>query len=288
MKQIFDEGAPGRRGHGCRKVGVNIPMEEVDMPYEDILVEIPEAHVGLIRLNRPDKLNALRTQLLDELVRALDDFEADPEIRVVVITGNDRAFAAGADIQEFQGMTALKMLGGHRPLAWERIRRFPKPLVAAVSGYCLGGGCELALLCDLIVASETARFGQPEVNIGIIPGAGGTQRLPRVVGKHRAMEMILTGRHITAQEAHAWGLVNRVAPVERYLEEALALAREIASKAPVAVRLAKEAVLRSMDTTVEVGLEYERRLSALVFGTEDREEGVRAFLEKRKPVFQGR
>ncbi len=258
------------------------------MPYEDIRVEVPEAHVGLIRLNRPEKLNALSGRLLEELLQALDGFEADPEIRVVVITGNDRAFAAGADIQEFQDMTAIRMLGGHRAAVWERIRRFAKPLVAAVSGYCLGGGCELAMLCDLIVASESARFGQPEVNIGILPGAGGTQRLPRVVGKHRAMEMILTGRHISAQEAHSWGLVNRVVPVERYLEEALALAREIASKAPIAVRLAKEAVLRSMDTTLEVGLEYERRLSAIVFRTEDREEGVRAFLEKRKPVFRGR
>ncbi len=258
------------------------------MTYAEILVEVPEPHVGLVRLNRPEKLNALSTRMLDELVQALDGFEADTEIRVVVLTGNDRAFAAGADIREFQDTTFLDMLRGHRVTAWERIRRFPKPLVAAVSGYCLGGGCELAMACDLIVASETARFGQPEINLGVLPGAGGTQRLPRLVGKHRAMELILTGRHLTAQEAYAWGLVNRVVPQERYLEEALTLAREVASKAPIAARLAKEAVLRSMDTPLEVGLEYERRLWALVFATEDRQEGVRAFLEKRTPVFRGR
>ncbi len=258
------------------------------MTYAEILVEVPEPHVGLVRLNRPEKLNALSTRMLDELVRALDGFEADAEIRVVVLTGNDRAFAAGADIREFQEVTFLDMLRGHRVTVWERIRRFPKPLVAAVSGYCLGGGCELAMACDLVVAAETARFGQPEINLGVLPGAGGTQRLPRIVGKHRAMELILTGRHLTAQEAYAWGLVNRVVPQERYLEEALALAREIASKAPIAARLAKEAVLRSMDTPLEVGLEYERRLWALVFATEDRQEGVRAFLEKRTPVFRGR
>lgn len=258
------------------------------MAYEDIVVETPAPRVGLIRLNRPHVLNALSARLLDELVAALDAFERDPDCRVVVITGNDRAFAAGADIQEFADQNLVRMIGGHRAAAWERIRRFPKPLVAAVSGHCLGGGWELAMLCDLVVASETARFGQPEINLGIIPGAGGTQRLPRLVAKHRAMELILTGRPLTAQEAYAWGAVNRVVPPEHYLEEALALAREIAEKAPVAARLAKEAVLRSMDTALDVGLDYERKLSALAFGTEDREEGVRAFLEKRKPTFRGR
>ncbi len=256
--------------------------------YQDIVVESPEPHVGLVRLHRPQVLNALSSRLLDELVRALDAFEDDPDCRVVVLTGNDRAFAAGADIQEFTGVSLVEAMAGHRAGAWERVRRFPKPLVAAVSGYCLGGGWELAMLCDLVVASETARFGQPEINLGIIPGAGGTQRLPRLVGKHRAMELVLTGRQLTAQEAYTWGVVNRVCPVETYLQEALALAREVAQKAPIAARLAKEAVLRSMDTSLDVGLDYERKLSALAFGTEDRQEGVRAFLEKRKPTFRGR
>ncbi len=258
------------------------------MAYQDIVVETPEPHVGLVRLNRPQVRNALSARLLDELCAALDTFEGDPDCRVVVLTGHDRAFAAGADIQEFQDVTAVQMIAGHRAAAWERIRRFPKPLVAAVSGYCLGGGWELVMLCDLVVASETARFGQPEINLGILPGAGGTQRLPRLVGKHRAMELVLTGRTLTAQEAHAWGVVNRLAPPEAYLQEALNLAREVAQKAPVAARLAKEGVLRSMDTALDVGLDYERRLSALAFATEDREEGVRAFLEKRKPTFRGR
>ncbi|GBD30010.1 putative enoyl-CoA hydratase echA8 [bacterium HR32] len=257
------------------------------MDYEN-LVASRDGGVATIRLHRPKVLNALNGKTLDELCAALDAFEADPEVRVVVLTGDERAFAAGADIQEFAGQTAVDMLEGPRGRQWERIRAFSKPLVAAVSGYCLGGGCELAMLCDIIVAAETARFGQPEINLGILPGAGGTQRLPRAVGKHRAMELILTGRHITAQQAYEWGLVNRVVPPEVLLDEAYALAREIASKAPVAVRLAKAAVLRSLDTPLDVGLDYERRLFALAFATEDKEEGVRAFLDKRKPAFQGR
>ncbi len=257
------------------------------MEFEN-LVTSQDGAVATIRLNRPKVLNALNRKTLDELCAALDAFERDPEVRVVVLTGDQRAFAAGADIQEFAGQTSVDMLEGPRGRQWERIRAFPKPLVAAVSGYCLGGGCELAMLCDIIVAAESARFGQPEINLGILPGAGGTQRLPRAVGKHRAMELILTGRHISAQQAYEWGLVNRVVPPEALLDEAYALAREIASKAPVAVRLAKAAVLRSLDTPLDVGLDYERRLFALAFGTEDKEEGVRAFLEKRKPVFQGR
>lgn len=257
------------------------------MNFENLIVTRDGA-VATIQLHRPKVLNALNGKTLDELCAALDAFERDPEVRVVVLTGDERAFAAGADIQEFVGKTAADMLEGPRGRQWERIRLFPKPLVAAVSGYCLGGGCELAMLCDIIVAAETARFGQPEINLGILPGAGGTQRLPRAVGKHRAMELILTGRHISAQQAYEWGLVNRVVPPEALLEETYNLAREIASKAPLAVRLAKAAVLRSMDSPLEVGLDHERRLFALAFSTEDKEEGVQAFLEKRKPVFRGR
>jgi enoyl-CoA hydratase len=257
------------------------------MEFENLMTSRDGA-VATIRLHRPKVLNALNGKTLDELCAALDAFEADPEVRVAVLTGDERAFAAGADIQEFAGQTPVDVLEGPRGRQWERIRAFPKPLVAAVSGYCLGGGCELAMLCDIIVAAETARFGQPEINLGILPGAGGTQRLPRAVGKHRAMELILTGRHISAQQAYEWGLVNRVVPPEALMDEAYALAREIATKAPVAVRLAKAAVLRSLDTPLDVGLDYERRLFALAFGTEDKEEGVRAFLEKRKPDFRGR
>lgn len=257
------------------------------MGFENILTSVEE-HVATIRIHRPKVLNALNRQTMDEIVAALQAFDADETVRVVILTGDERAFAAGADINEFAGATPVQMLHGYRFDQWERIRRFPKPIVAAVGGFCLGGGNELAMLCDIIVASETARFGQPEINLGIMPGAGGTQRLPRAVGKHRAMELILTGRHLTAQQAYEWGLVNRVVPSEMVLDEARAIAREIASKAPVAVRLAKEAILKSLDTPLETGLDHERRLFYLLFGTEDKEEGIAAFLEKRKPVFKGR
>ncbi|MDR5684287.1 MAG: enoyl-CoA hydratase-related protein [Armatimonadota bacterium] len=257
------------------------------MTFENILTSVTDG-VATIQINRPKVLNALNRQTMDEIVAALQAFDADEAVRVVILTGDERAFAAGADINEFAGATPVQMLHEYRFEQWERIRRFPKPIVAAVSGFCLGGGNELAMLCDIIVASETARFGQPEINLGIMPGAGGTQRLPRAVGKHRAMELILTGRHLTAREAYDWGLVNRVVPPEMLLDEARALAREIAAKAPVAVRLAKEAVLKSLDTPLEVGLDHERRLFYLLFGTEDKEEGIAAFLEKRRPVFRGR
>ncbi|MBI4279765.1 MAG: enoyl-CoA hydratase/isomerase family protein [Armatimonadetes bacterium] len=257
------------------------------MTYQYILTGAEDG-VGVVQLHRPDVLNALSRALMDELVEAMEAFDRDEGVRCILLTGNQRAFAAGADVREFADATVVDMYLAYRFQQWERIRKITTPLVAAVSGYALGGGCELAMLCDIIIASETARFGQPEINLGIMPGAGGTQRLTRAVGKCVAMEMVLTGRLITAREAAAAGLVNRVVPVELYLDEAKSVAREIASKAPVAVRLAKEAVLRAFDTTLEGGLDYERKCFYLLFATEDRREGVRAFLDKRSPKFTGR
>jgi enoyl-CoA hydratase len=257
------------------------------MTYEHITVS-GDGGIAVITLNRPAVLNALNQATMDELVRALEELERDPEIRCIVLTGAGRAFAAGADIKEMAGATAPEMLAGYRFQQWERIRKITLPIIAAVNGLALGGGCELAMLCDMIVAAETAQFGQPEINLGIMPGAGGTQRLTRAVGKARAMEMVLTGRTISARQAEALGLVTRVVPGEAVLDEALALAREIAAKPPIAVRLAKEAVLKAFDTTLEGGLDYERKAFYLLFATDDRTEGINAFLEKRKPVFRGR
>lgn len=257
------------------------------MTYENITAS-RDGGIAVITLNRPAVLNALNQATMDELVRALEELERDPEIRCVVLTGAGRAFAAGADIKEMAGATAPEMLAGYRFQQWERIRKITLPVIAAVNGLALGGGCELSMLCDMIVAAETAQFGQPEINLGIMPGAGGTQRLTRAIGKARAMEMVLTGRTISARQAEALGLVTRVVPAEAVLDEALALAREIAAKPPVAVRLAKEAVLKAFDTTLEAGLDYERKAFYLLFATDDRTEGISAFLEKRKPVFRGR
>jgi enoyl-CoA hydratase len=209
-------------------------------------------------------------------------------VRCVVLTGGDRAFAAGADLHEMAAATPVEMLSGYRFQQWERIRKISTPLIAAVRGFALGGGCELAMLCDMIIAGEGARFGQPEINLGIMPGAGGTQRLTRAIGKARAMEMILTGRAMTAAEAYSVGLVTRVVPDEVVVEEAKKLARQIAEKAPVAVRLAKDAILKAFDTTLEGGLDYERKLFYLLFATEDHTEGIQAFLSKRPAVFKGR
>ncbi len=257
------------------------------MPYVHLLVE-RDGPVVIVTLHRPQVLNALNRATMDELVDALEAADRDDDVRCMVLTGGDRAFAAGADVTEFVDATPVTMLTGYRFQQWERIRHLSKPLIAAVRGYALGGGCELAMLCDMIVAGESARFGQPEINIGLIPGAGGTQRLTRAVGKARAMEIVLTGRHVPAAEAYAMGLVTRVVPDEVVLDEARRLAHLIASKPPVAVRLAKEAVLKAFDTTLEVGLEHERRLFYLLFATDDKTEGVRAFLEKRPPSFRGR
>ncbi len=258
------------------------------MAFENIIVESLKGGVGLVRLNRPKVLNALNTATLTELVAAFDQFAANEDVRCVVLTGDARAFAAGADILEMAGQGVAQMLSGNRLGVWQRLREFPKPVIAAVSGVALGGGLELAMTCDIMIASESARFGQPEINLGIIPGAGGTQRLTRAVGKSLAMEMILNARMLTAQEALEVGLISRIFPVETYLENALEIARQIASRAPIAVRLAKNAVLKSFDTTLEVGLEAERHNFYLLFGTEDQKEGMAAFLEKRRAQWTGR
>lgn len=257
------------------------------MAYENIRVRTEDS-IGIVSLHRPEVLNALNAALMEELVQALEAFDRDDEIRCIILTGNERAFSAGADIKQMVDASAVEMLRHAQPARWERVRRITKPLIAAVSGYALGGGCELCMCCDIIVASETARFGQPEINIGIIPGAGGTQRLTRAVGKYLAMEMVLTGRFLDAWEAHRAGLVSRVVPVELYLEEAKGIAREICGKSPLAVRVGKEAVLRAQDTTLEMGLDYERRSFALLFASEDKREGMQAFLDKRKAKFTGR
>ncbi len=257
------------------------------MTYEHILVTTAEG-VGVVTLNRPQVLNALNQVLMEELATAMEAMDRDDGIRCLVVTGNERAFAAGADVREFADATTADMVRGYRFQQWERIRRVSKPVIAAVSGFALGGGCELAMSCDMIIASETARFGQPEIRLGLMPGAGGTQRLTRAIGKSRAMEVVLTGRNITAEDALAWGLVSRVMPVELYLDEAKRLAREIAAQPPIAVRMAKEAVLQAFETTLGGGLEFERRCFHLLFGTEDKREGVRAFLEKRPAQFTGR
>ena len=257
------------------------------MPYANILVE-QDGGVAVITLNRPKVLNALNGDTMNELADALDSFERDDVVRCTVLTGNDRAFAAGADVGEMVKAVPVDMLTGYRFQQWDRIRRISKPIIAAVRGFALGGGCELALLCDIVIAGEGARFGQPEINLGIMPGAGGTQRLTRAAGKARAMEIILTGRHVPAAEAYAMGLITRVVPDEVVLAEAKTLAHVIASKPPVAVRLAKESILKAFDTTLETGLDYERKAFYLLFSTEDKNEGIAAFLEKRPPTFKGR
>ncbi len=247
-----------------------------------------ESPIATIQLNRPEALNALNLKLMDEVIAALDRLEADDEIRCVIITGNERAFAAGADIKEMAGAGAIEMHQRDQFARWDRIRRFNKPLIGAVSGFALGGGNELAMLCDMIVASETAQFGQPEINIGVMPGAGGTQRLTRAVGKAIAMEVVLAGRFLTAREALQHGLVNRVVPVEVYLQEAKRLASTVAEKAPIALQLAKEAVLKAYDASLQEGLVFERKNFYMLFATEDQKEGMAAFVEKRKADFKGK
>ena len=257
------------------------------MSYEFILVD-REPPIATVRLNRPQVLNALSPDLIAELIDALQALDKDPEVGAIVLTGNERAFAAGADIGRMAESTVVEQIERDQFAVWDKIRRVKKPIIAAVSGWCLGGGNETAMMCDMIIASETARFGQPEIGIGIIPGAGGTQRLTQAVGKARAMELVLTGRQFTAEEALAMGLINRVVPVEVYLEEAQALAREIASKPPIAVQMGKASVNAVFDDYLDRGLMTERRNFYMLFATEDQKEGMRAFVEKRKPVWKGR
>jgi len=254
--------------------------------YETILIETRE-HVGLMRINRPKVRNALNRTVLFELVNALEAYDTDPSVGAMVITGDDQAFAGGADIKEMAESSAVEMLTrSHIPL-FDRVRGIHKPIIAAVSGFCLGGGNELAMTCDMIVASETARFGQPEINLGVIPGAGGTQRLTHAVGKALAMEMVLNNRWLSAQEAMQFGLVNRVVPVERYLDEALQLAAEIAARAPLAIRLGKEAINHAFESFLSDGLADERRAFYMLFASQDQKEGMKAFVEKRKAAWKG-
>ena len=259
------------------------------MTYQTLIVETPSVGVTLIRLNRPEALNALNAQLLGELASALDAAAADDSVRCLVLTGSERAFAAGADIKEmsdksYAQMFATDMFG---PVG-RRIEQFRKPIIAAVSGFALGGGCELAMLCDFIIAAETARFGQPEINLGVMPGIGGTQRLPRAVGKSKAMDMILTARMMDAAEAERAGLVSRVVPVDKLMEEALAAAAKIASQSPLAVMMNKELVNAAFETTLATGVGMERRLFHSLFAFEDQKEGMAAFIDKRKPNFAGK
>ncbi len=257
------------------------------MAYEFILTR-REGRVGVVQFNRPQALNALSRGLMAETLEALEAFDADAAIGCLVVTGDERAFAAGADIKEMATATPAAMLDNPFIDYWDRLRRLSKPLIAAVSGFALGGGCELAMACDMIVAAESARFGQPEINLGVIPGAGGTQRLTRSVGKALAMEMVLNGRFLTAEEALRFGLVNRITPDERYLEEAIRFAAEIAARAPVALRLGKEAVNAAFEMPLTAGLAHERRLFYMLFATEDQKEGMDAFVSKRPPQWKGR
>lgn len=257
------------------------------MSYEMILTE-KRGRVGLVTLNRPDARNALNSQLLRELMDALTAFDKDNAVGALVVTGTEKAFAAGADIKEMADKSVTEMMGSDFAASFGRITAVRKPIIAAVSGWALGGGCEIALSCDMIVASESAKFGQPEITIGVIPGAGGTQRLTHAVGKAVAMEMILNNRTLSAQEALQFGLVNRVVPIERCLEEALKLAEEIAARAPVAMRAAKKMINQASERALSDGLEEERQEFYKLFETEDQKEGMRAFVEKRKPEWKGK
>jgi len=257
------------------------------MTTANVIVETHGA-VGLIRLNRPQALNALSSALMEDLDAALEAFEADPEIGAIVLTGSEKAFAAGADIKEMQDKSFADAFLGDFISKWERLTRVRKPVVAAVAGFALGGGCEIAMMCDFILAADTARFGQPEIKLGVIPGAGGTQRLTRAVGKAKAMEMILTGRMMDAAEAERSGLVSRVVPAASLIEEALKVAGSIAALSRPAVYAAKEAVNRAYETTLAEGVRFERRIFHSLFATEDQKEGMRAFAEKRPAKFKNR
>ena len=255
--------------------------------YSHVLLR-REERVGVIQLNRPQALNALNSALMDELVTALQLYDADPAVGCIVVIGSEKAFAAGADIKQMAQASVVEMIDSPFIGYWDKLGRISKPIVAAVSGWCLGGGCELAMACDLIIAAESAVFGQPEINLGIIPGAGGTQRLTRAVGKSVAMDMVLTGRRLSAQEALQYGLVARLLPTEGFTAAAVGVAAEIAAKSPVALRMAKEAVNHAFELPLAEGVHLERRLFNMLFATADQKEGMAAFVEKRPPVWQGK
>jgi enoyl-CoA hydratase len=257
------------------------------MTYTNILTET-RGKVGLIQLNRPQAMNAFNLGMLAEVFDALEAFDKNEAVGAIVVTGNEKAFAAGADIKEMADQSYVEMLTSGHVEIWNRIRNISKPVIAAVSGYALGGGCEFVLSCDMIIASESAKFGQPEITIGVIPGAGGTQRLARLLGKHLAMEMVINNRTLSANEALQFGLANRVVPVEGYLDSAIAFAEEIASRAPLAVRMAKDAVNAAFETTLTEGLKVEKRNFYPLFGTDDQKEGMKAFVEKRKAEWKGK
>lgn len=257
------------------------------MPESQLILVEREDPIAIVRLNRPEVLNALSAALLASLCEALETLDGDPAVRAIILTGNERAFAAGADVRALAGFSPVDVMMANTSAYWQRIRAINTPLIAAVSGYAFGGGCELAMACDMIVASETATFAQPEIKLGIMPGAGGTQRLAKAIGPYRAMEMILTGEPLTARQAAEYGLVNRLAPVERTLDEARELARLVVSRPPLAVRLAREAVRYGVENTLREGLEIERRNYTLLYSTQDQAEGMAAFLEKRPPDFKG-
>jgi enoyl-CoA hydratase len=257
------------------------------MAYETIIVET-KGKVGIVRLNRPQALNALNAKLNEELAAAIDAFEADEKIACVVITGNEKAFAAGADIKEMQAKSYMDAFKGDFAASWDRIARMRKPAIAAVAGFALGGGCELAMMCDMIIAADTAKFGQPEIKLGVIPGIGGTQRLTRAVGKAKAMDLNLTGRMMDAAEAERAGLVARVVPAASLMDEAMKVAETIASMSLVALMVAKESVNRAFETTLAEGIRFERRTFHALFATHDQKEGMAAFVEKRAPKFEDR
>jgi len=257
------------------------------MSYEFVITE-RDGPVGIVTINRPRQLNALSSGVLTELAAALEAHDQDQEIRAIILTGGTEVFAAGADLKEFGTRSVVDMMSGNRVALFDRVRGIGKPVIAAVSGYALGGGCELAMLCDMIVASETARFGQPEINVGLMPGAGGTQRLARTIGKAKTMEMVLTGAPIDALTAERLGLVNCVVPVDLLMDEAKKLAGRIAAKPPLSVQFSKQAVLKAFELPLTEAVDYERKLFYLLFGTEDAREGISAFVEKRPPTFHGR
>jgi enoyl-CoA hydratase len=259
-----------------------------DMPDYEYVLSASDGPVGIVTLNRPRQLNALARPLLAELVDALERHDADDQIRAIVVTGGPTVFAAGADIKEMADASAVDMLLRDNIAVFDRVRHIGKPLIAAVAGYALGGGCELAMLCDIIIAADNARFGQPEINIGLIPGAGGTQRLTRSVGKFVSMDLVLTGRMLNAEDALRYGLATRIVPREIIVEEAVRLAKEIAQKAPISARLAKQAVTRAFEGRVDDGIELERKLFYLLFATQDAHEGMHAFVDKRQPTYEGR